>query len=164
LSLRPDIAAIHTGIHHTVRFATCFWLGMAAWQFRHVVPVDWRIAAAIALAAAACLGTPVFDALIYLAEVYGALVIALMELPLVAGSLESDMSYGLYLFGYPVEQTLVRYVPDISAPVLATVALLATAVVALASWHTVERPAIRAKTAVAAAVTHALGRARRTAL
>jgi peptidoglycan/LPS O-acetylase OafA/YrhL len=166
LSLRlwPDIAALHGGIHHTVRFTACFWLGMAAWRFRDLLPVDWRIAGALTLAATACLGTPLADALIYLAEVYGALVIALIELPVVAGQLEIDISYGLYLFGYPVEQMLVRYLPDLSAPVVATVALLVTAVIAFASWRYIEHPAIRAKTEAAARITRALRLPRRSAL
>lgn len=164
LSLRPDIAAWHTGIHHTVRFAACFWLGMAAWRFRDLLPVDWRIAGALALVAAVCLNTPLSDAMIYLAEVYGALVIALMEMPLLAGQIEVDISYGLYLYGYPVEQTLVRYAPDLSAPLVATVALLVSAVIAFASWRYVEHPAIRAKGEAAALITRALRLSRRSAL
>jgi peptidoglycan/LPS O-acetylase OafA/YrhL len=164
LSLRPDIAALHTGIHHTVRFAACFWLGMAAWRFRDVLPVDWRIAGALGIVALACMRTPLSDALIYLAEVYGALVIALMQLPLAASRFEVDLSYGLYLYGYPVEQTLMRYLPDVSAPLLATVALLVTAVIAFASWRYVEHPAIRIRSEVAALLARALQRARRTAL
>lgn len=163
LSLRPDVAALHTGIHHTVRFATCFWLGMAAWRFRDRLPVDWRIAGALGLSAVACLGTPASEALTYVAEVYGALVVALMELPLIVGQIEVDLSYGLYLYGYPVEQALVKYVPDMSAPVVACVALLATAVIAFVSWHTIEYPAIRAKNGAADLLTRALLLARRTA-
>lgn len=164
LSLRPDVAAIHSGIHHTVRFSACFWLGMAAWRFRDMVPIDWRLGGALALIAALAVGTPASDALIYLAEVYGALVIALGASPIALTEIQFDLSYGLYLYGYPVEQAMVRYLPDISAPVLAAAALVATAVIAAASWRYVERPAIRAKHEAAVLLARALHWTRRTAL
>ncbi|NTS39854.1 acyltransferase [Flavisolibacter sp. BT320] len=57
-----------------------------------------------------------------------------------------DLSYGIYLFGWPVQQLVILYIgKEISFPVsllLTTVFLLP---VAFASWHLVEKPALSLK-------------------
>jgi len=63
-----------------------------------------------------------------------------------------DVSYGLYLLAFPVQQTIVWAWAG-SAPAPAVVALIAfpvTYLLALASWHGVEKRALRLKPALAA--------------
>ncbi|WBU37108.1 acyltransferase family protein [Homoserinibacter sp. YIM 151385] len=56
-----------------------------------------------------------------------------------------DLSYGMYLWAFPVQQTLLHLSPGM--PVWAGIGLvtLVSAVLALLSWHLVEAPAMRAK-------------------
>ncbi len=55
-----------------------------------------------------------------------------------------DLSYGVYLYAFPVQQLLVKYVPLARQPVLLTVAALAVSgVFAFASWRWVEQPFLR---------------------
>ncbi|NBZ89181.1 acyltransferase family protein [Stagnihabitans tardus] len=68
---------------------------------------------------------------------HGLLVLA-FRLP--ARPLRQDLSYGLYLMGWPVAQSLMHHLPGLSAPVLALCTLAATLPLAWASWHLVERP------------------------
>ena len=51
-----------------------------------------------------------------------------------------DLSYGLYLYGFPVGQLLVAAGISGSAPLLAFASILATAPVAALSWFAAERP------------------------
>jgi peptidoglycan/LPS O-acetylase OafA/YrhL len=51
-----------------------------------------------------------------------------------------DLSYGLYLWAFPVQQTLIHYFGVWSWGVDVVVVTLVTAVFAYASWHLVERP------------------------
>lgn len=53
-----------------------------------------------------------------------------------------DYSYGLYLYAFPVQQTLVSRLPGLSAPGLFALSLLATLALAMASWHGLEKPAL----------------------
>lgn len=56
-----------------------------------------------------------------------------------------DYSYGLFLFGFPVQQALIACWPDVPPLLLfATAAPLAFGL-AVASWHLVEAPALRLK-------------------
>ncbi len=68
-----------------------------------------------------------------------------------------DLSYGLYIYGWPVEQTIVALNGGAMpwAPLFA-LALPITAVLAFASWHLVEKRALRLKPRSAAPVAATL--------
>lgn len=70
---------------------------------------------------------------------FGVVVFAL-SIPAVA--LKSDASYGLYIYGWPVAQTIVAIHPEITPLHLTVLTVLATYPLALASWHCVEQPSL----------------------
>jgi peptidoglycan/LPS O-acetylase OafA/YrhL len=58
----------------------------------------------------------------------------------------ADLSYGIYLWGWPVEQMLVRlFEPQLNGLLLFLLALPLTSILALASWKLVEAPFLRLK-------------------
>ncbi|HEY6396033.1 MAG TPA: acyltransferase [Solirubrobacteraceae bacterium] len=61
------------------------------------------------------------------------------------GRLRADLSYGLYLWGYPVAQLIVLFTAVRRPLVLFALAAPITTVCALASWRLVESPALRLK-------------------
>jgi peptidoglycan/LPS O-acetylase OafA/YrhL len=61
---------------------------------------------------------------------------------LVAGG---DVSYGLYIYAFPVEQALVAANPRLGWGPLALLSFAVTYLLALASWRLVEQPALRLK-------------------
>lgn len=77
---------------------------------------------------------------------HGLLVLA-FRLPL--RPLRTDLSFGLYIYGWPVAQTLAHQVPGLSAPALAGLSLIATLPFAVLSWHLVERPMLPRRSVVA---------------
>lgn len=55
-----------------------------------------------------------------------------------------DLSYGLYIYGFPIQQTLVYFFkPDVHTLIISSV--LVSAVVACLSWHWIEKPALKLK-------------------
>jgi peptidoglycan/LPS O-acetylase OafA/YrhL len=62
--------------------------------------------------------------------------------PLAAGG---DVSYGLYIYAFPVEQALVALHPRLGWGALVLSSLAATYLLALASWRLVEQPSLRLK-------------------
>lgn len=56
-----------------------------------------------------------------------------------------DLSYGLYLYGFPVQQLLMHAWPQLDAPRQFAAALPVTLALAAVSWFVVERPALRLK-------------------
>ncbi len=57
----------------------------------------------------------------------------------------ADLSYGVYLYGFPVQKLVSWYVPDITPWGLFAVALPASLALAALSWHLIESPALRFK-------------------
>ena len=66
-------------------------------------------------------------------------------LPALPAAQFGDLSYGLYIYGWPVEQTVLYLRPDATWWELFLIAYPATAVVAFLSWHLVEKRALRLK-------------------
>jgi peptidoglycan/LPS O-acetylase OafA/YrhL len=56
-----------------------------------------------------------------------------------------DYSYGLYIYAFPIEQTLRQYIPEIQPVELFCCASLLTLGCAMLSWHFVEHPALDLK-------------------
>lgn len=70
----------------------------------------------------------------------GGLVVLLLCAPVLR--LRQDVSYGLYIYGWPVAQTVVASYPGIEPLALAIWTLVFTYPLALASWRLVESPAL----------------------
>lgn len=110
-----------------------FALGMAAQALRDRLPLSWSLAAGLAVLAP--LGWPFsIAALGYLA--------LLLAFRLPARPLSRDMSYGVYIYGWPVAQTLVHLMPGLSPVALALATLIGVLPFAWASWTLIESPAL----------------------
>ena len=76
-----------------------------------------------------------------------ALAMLALSAPVVA--LSNDVSYGMYIYGWPIAQTVVVVLPGISPVPLAVLSLLATYPIAFLSWQFVERPGLANRRAAA---------------
>jgi peptidoglycan/LPS O-acetylase OafA/YrhL len=56
-----------------------------------------------------------------------------------------DYSYGLYVYAFPVQQTIVAHVPGLTPVELFGVSFAVTLALAALSWHFLERPALALK-------------------
>lgn len=61
-----------------------------------------------------------------------------------AGAL-GDPTYGIYLYAYPVQQALIAMAPDLSVTTALFASTLCTVTLAYASWHGLEKKALRLK-------------------
>lgn len=61
-----------------------------------------------------------------------------------------DISYGMYLWGFPVQQVVIQLAPQLPLWVDIAVVLVVTAAIAAASWFLVERPSLAAGRRLAA--------------
>lgn len=128
---------------HVGRFWLCFALGVTAYAFREVVRPSWGIAAALAVAFCLSIGSPVELVFSYLAAGYAILCLSLVPI----GRLrhltnETDLSYGIYIYGWPLTQTVVWAYPGLPPWTVLAVAVPLTVAAAWLSWHLIERPAL----------------------
>jgi len=124
-----------------------FASGMALYKLRDTRVLDGRIA--LLALAGLVLSVPlrVFIPLFPVFGCYLALWLALNpRLPIIPAARFGDLSYGLYIYGWPVEQSVVwLFGGRIAWWQVFLIALPAAATLAFLSWHLVERPMLRLK-------------------
>ena len=123
-----------------------FLAAVALYRHRDAIPYSNTLGAASAILGATLLLTPNGAYLSALPIAYMTVWLGLKRLPPIPFG---DLSYGVYLFHYPIEQSLAHVFPGIHAWwMLSLVALPLTAACAFASWTFVERPILNRKKSV----------------
>ena len=127
------------------RFGPAFGLGIRAYLWRAKVPRADRLAvvAAAAMVVGVVSRTVPFVSVPALAYL---LLWAAWRLPVRQFDSRWDLSYGLYIYAFPVQQGLALLgSPQLPVPVSAALALAIASGLALISYVVVERPALRLK-------------------
>jgi len=129
------------------RFGLMFLAGSMVYTFRDRLPASWSLvglAGVIVLASSWLPDYRLIAALpiAYVVIVSGALLTnARLRLP-------NDISYGTYIYAFPVQQLLASAgLYKVGVPAFAIVSVLLTLPFAAASWFAIERPALKLKSA-----------------
>ena len=123
-----------------------FALGSLAWVWREAIPVSLALAAVVVLLlilnpadlARGVLFAPLLAYLVFVAAY-------LPRLQWPAFNRVGDYSYGLYVYAFPIQQTLVERIPGLDPLPLFALSLALTLGAAIVSWHGLEQPALRLK-------------------
>lgn len=129
----------------TFRLAFLFAAGGSLYLWRDRVPLSAAGAGALALLAVATARLPVYPAVLFAAEAYGVIWLSLSPGLVQFGDWRNDLSYGVYLYGWPIQQAFRQLLPGAGSVELLVPALFVTLVVAFASWRLVEKPALALK-------------------
>lgn len=128
------------------RFWLSFSFGVGLFVFRDRIPVSWVAGAGLAAMVWISLGSGVERVLSPIATGYGALLLGSLPLPgLREFTNRTDLSYGVYIFGWPISQTLVFSMPQITASALVVQTAILAAALAWLSWQFVEKPSLKAR-------------------
>ncbi|MGB8819338.1 MAG: acyltransferase [Rhizobiaceae bacterium] len=133
---------------HVARFSFAFWVGAAAWHARSRIPLKTSILAAIAALtwASICFHLPTVPHTLMLLSGYMAVFVAQYRYGALSTFTDrNDLSYGVYIYGWPVQQLLLLAFPAISGLANGLAALLIVLPLAFFSWRFVEKPALRMK-------------------
>lgn len=128
------------------RFATMFLAGALLYQLRNVIPARWSLVAVSA-------GVVAASSVLANYRLLGAVALAYMIIAsgvLIHSErlrLRTDVSYGVYIYAFPIQQVLVMYgLGRLVHPLIfAVVAAAITLPLAFASWFFVEKPALQLK-------------------
>jgi peptidoglycan/LPS O-acetylase OafA/YrhL len=133
------------------KFAVFFFSGSALYLLERLVP--WRVSIALLLVTVWIAGfrKPFGIYCMFLAVPYCTLYIARARYPLLANfGKYGDFSYGIYIYAFPVQQTLVQVLGRDQAPEHLFVAAWAISLACAAlSWHFIEKPALGLKGRIA---------------
>ena len=135
---------VHYAAH--IEFWNYFATGIAFAAFHSRIPRTGWIALTALLACAAAIASNTLDYALVIAGVY-----LLFYLGLASGRFSGfgrriDLSYGTYLFAWPIQVVVSDILPVEASPYVVTLLVLPVVLcVAFASWTLVERPALRLK-------------------
>ncbi len=145
--------ALLPGRHYTLQvlnspemLVLCFVCGNVFYLWKDRIPADIRLFAASIVAYMACVFlVPALGLLVgSLAASYFTVYLGMQRIPRVPVLMAGDYSYGIYLYSFPIQQTVVWLLPDerqwfVNLAISAPLAILFAA----ASWHYVEKPCLR---------------------
>lgn len=136
-------------VRETLRFALFFFCGATLYLFERRIPWHAGIAALLIAAWIVAVEThsPLRVYCMFAAVSYGTLYVARRASPLLANfGRYGDFSYGIYIYSFPIQQTLVQLSGAAIAPLsLFALSLPLALACAFGSWHLIEKPALGLK-------------------
>lgn len=130
------------------RLLGAFMIGACFWLYRKSLPLDGRYAAVAAVLLCPLMFSRHFGepALMLL----GGYILFWTSFkarwkPLLTINARQDISYGTYLYAWPIAILMVWYWGTIPAPALILLTVIGAMILGAASWYAVERPALRWK-------------------
>ena len=141
---RPELAPDNALVDSIRYFALFFASGVIAFLFRKKMPINALALPLLLVLFVAAIGTrwAELGSAVFLG--YGALCVASHKFgALRAATNRYDVSYGTYIYGVPVTQTLLHFWPTIELPALVGFTTAIVLPLAFVSWTLVESPALR---------------------
>ncbi len=145
------LLTINAPSHKQDQFYLCFIFGAAAWMWKDKIPFSARLAAA-SLAGLVITSHFKFWLSVTLPVTLGYCLLWLAygkKLPLAGWTGKTDVSYGTYLYAFPIQQILVSHMAESTMLQWPVVNFLITVPVTLAlaflSWTLVEKPCLSLK-------------------
>ncbi len=141
----PGLSGLNTAV--LAVFARYFLMGSLLYAFRDRVPLRWPVAASVVVAFVVGCGHWWGAWISYAALPYVVVYLARLDVAPLRGMFRRrDLSYGLYVWAFPVEQAIIKIGGGRVSPLLiVALAVPSTGALAAMSWHYVEAPAMRAK-------------------
>lgn len=118
-----------------------FAFGMGLYGLRDRVVLAWPVAVALWLAFACLYATPLRQVALYVAFVYGLLWLS-STTTLVRFRPRADLSYGTYLWGFPVQQLVAAAHPSMDNLLGLLISVPLTLLLASLSWALIEKPCL----------------------
>ncbi len=127
-----------------VRLSGMFALGACSYVNRDRVPLGWQWFVVLVLLTAVLRTTAVYPYVFGITETYFVFCFAYCT-PWYGFNRMGDYSYGIYLWGFPTQQTVASHAPSLSPLLNAACSLPVAMLLAAMSWHLLEKPALMAK-------------------
>jgi peptidoglycan/LPS O-acetylase OafA/YrhL len=124
--------------------ATLFFLaGSVCYMYKQFIFIDKRIGLAMIVVCFFIYSTPIFMPFFYVTLIYIMLVLGASK-TLIKIKLPGDYSYGIYIYGFVLQQVIAHFLPNISPYKSLIFTLPIIILMAILSWHFIENPSIKA--------------------
>lgn len=132
-------------LYPTARYGSAFILGSAFWIYRNKIVLNSATAVACAIALYAAAGTVSAVAVYCISVPYLVLYFAIGTRATLDIRKVGDLSYGAYLFAFPIQQAIIGLLGPISPTKLSLLATPIVLVIAYFSWWFIEKPFLSLK-------------------
>ncbi|AOK45828.1 hypothetical protein WT60_02440 [Burkholderia sp. MSMB617WGS] len=112
---------------------------MLLYRFREHIRLNWLIAIALVITYLLTHSSAIAQPLFYIAFVYVLLLTSVTK-TLWRFAPRNDYSYGIYLWAFPVQQVIASRHPYLDNLISLLISVPVTLLLAMASWHLIERP------------------------
>jgi peptidoglycan/LPS O-acetylase OafA/YrhL len=147
--------ARHTNGFPTDQFVALFFMffsGVACFLLKEQIALShgWFCFCAMALLSSALVGPRAFFVVYLLTIAYSVLYLAYIPSgPVRTYNRVGDYSYGVYIYAFPIQQSVAALIPGVSVLPLFLISSCITLLFAVLSWHLLERWALSFKTSLA---------------
>jgi peptidoglycan/LPS O-acetylase OafA/YrhL len=136
----------HGLLDHLARLGFAFCLGAMFWVCRSKLLISPFILIGLGVLAFALHNSFLSLPLMVSFTGYATLVVGAMHFGALSRiTRRNDLSYGMYIMGFPAQQALMLFFPNITGVLNGLLAMVIVMPMAYLSWHYVEKPALRLK-------------------
>lgn len=130
-----------------LRFSSLFFTGAACHALKdRIVLSSWAFIASLLAVLASATNPDIFFASYHLLLPYIVFFLAYVPSgPIRLFNNAGDYSYGIYIYAFPIQQSLVAAIPGISVPAMVIYSFCITFSFAFLSWHLIEDRALKFK-------------------
>ena len=134
-------------IDHFTRLFSLFFTGASVYLWRDKIHLSWKAFFLCFIALVFAYFSPKHFLLIYsFCLPYILLVVAYAPSGFIRKfNTFGDYSYGIYIYAFPVQQSLVAIKPELSNFAIFLLSFVITILLAIMSWHFIERPFLKLK-------------------
>lgn len=133
--------------HQVFRLVPIFFVGGCFYLYRAEIVFNRKVATVLAVVLVLSMfERKIAELAAITAGAYLLFFFALARIPMLArANRMTDISYGIYLYAWPVKKVILWYFPSISLIALIFVSMVSSAVLGFASWKLVEAPFLKLK-------------------
>lgn len=136
------------GLFQASKFSFCFLLGVLAYSLRKTVRTSALWLSCTMVLAVIFSRSPLALLFFLLLDAHIAIVLGAIHFgPLTEWTQQNDISYGTYIYGWPLQQFMIVTLPPIGTFSFGALSVMAALVLGYVSWKLIERPALRLKRA-----------------
>lgn len=124
-----------------------FFCGTFLFHWRHLIPCNFGLFVLAVVGSALAMRHPNTILLSPLLITYIIICLGMVEFPRLPILQNGDYSYGIYLYGFPIQQALVAALPALRGHgwELLPLSIILTCACAMLSWHFIEKPSLSLK-------------------
>ncbi len=150
LTIYTDVRTEISIIGHIFRLGTVFLIGMAFYVYRDVIKLNILALIIIWLMVVFLKNSPLYQLTMFFATAYSIFWLAYIPKGFILNFNKiGDFSYGIYIFGFPLQQSLIWSFPELSVTQLLLLDVPLILCFAAASYYLIEKPAMMRRKQVA---------------